>query len=88
MPNGKFYGVYPTFLFSDGMTDTDFFSYANTNDRGRDPRSVYRQNQARRTLIGMLKLGYQFDVGRGLRWETKLKYIRDVDLRDLDVERG
>jgi hypothetical protein len=83
--NGKFYGVYPTFLFSDGMTDTDFFSYANTNDRGRDPRSVYRQNQARRTLIGMLKLGYQFDVGRGLRWETKLKYIRDVDLRDLDV---
>jgi hypothetical protein len=84
--SGKFYGVYPDFLFPDGMTDTDFFSYANTNDRGRDPRAVYRQNQARRSYIGMLKLGYQFDVGRGLRWDTKLKYILDQDLRDLDLE--
>lgn len=83
---GKFYGVYPDFLYSDGMTDTDFFSYANTNDRGRDPRSVYRQNQARRTMIGVLKAGYQFDVGRGLRWDNKVKFIWDQDLRDLDVD--
>jgi len=83
---GKFYGVYPDFLYSDGMTDTDFFSYANTNDRGRDPRSVYRQNQARRSMIGVVKAGYQFDVGRGLRWDNKVKYIWDQDLRDLDVD--
>jgi len=83
---GRFYGVYPDFLFGDGMTDTDFYTYANTNDRGRDPRSVYHQNQARRTLIGVFKVGYQFDVGRGLKWDTKVKYIMDQDLRDLDVE--
>lgn len=83
---GKFYGVYPTFLFPDGMTDQDFFSYANTNDRGRDPRSVYRQNQARTTLITMAKLGYLFDVGRGLKWETKVKFIFDHDVRDKDVD--
>lgn len=83
---GNFYGVYPDFLFPDGMTDTDFFSYANTNDRGRDPRSVYKQNQARRTIIGLLNFGYRFGVGRGLLWETKVKYIYDRDLRDLDVE--
>ena len=76
------YGVYPTFLYTDGMTDTDFFSYANTTDRGRDPRSVYRQNQARRTLITMLRFAYRFDVGRGLRWESKVKYILDQDQRD------
>ncbi|MCC6748310.1 MAG: hypothetical protein IT371_11670 [Deltaproteobacteria bacterium] len=84
--SGKVYGVYPSFLYSDGMTDTDFFSYANTNDRGRDPRSVYRQNQARRTMIGALKAAYVFNVGKGLRWETKLKYIFDRDLRDLDLD--
>ncbi|MBW2730869.1 MAG: hypothetical protein JRH20_00665 [Deltaproteobacteria bacterium] len=83
---GNYYGVYPDFLFPDGMTDTDFFSYANTNDRGRDPRAVYKQNQARRTLIALLDFGYRFDVGRGLLWETKVKYIYDRDLRDLDVE--
>ncbi|MCK5795811.1 MAG: hypothetical protein KAI47_01410 [Deltaproteobacteria bacterium] len=85
-PNtGKFYGVYPNFLFPDGMTDTDFFSYANTNDRGRDPRAVYKQNQARRTFITMAKLAYLFDVGRGLKVETKVKYIYDRDLRDKQV---
>jgi hypothetical protein len=82
---GKYYGVYPTFLYPDGMTDTEFFSYANTNDRGRDPRSVYRQNQARRTFITMARLAYQFDVGRGLKWDTKVKYIRDTDMRSTQV---
>jgi hypothetical protein len=82
---GKYYGVYPSFLFPDGMTDTEFYSYANTNDRGRDPRAVYRQNQARRTLISMARLGYQIPVGRGLRWDLKVKYIRDTDLRNLEV---
>ncbi len=83
---GKVHGVYPDFLYTDGMTDTDFFSYANTNDRGRDPRSVYRQNQARQTYIGVLKLGYRFDVGRGLKVSSKVKLIHDRDLRDLDLE--
>ena len=79
---GKPYGVYPTFLFSGGMTDTDFFSYANTNDRGRDPRAVYQQNQARRTIITMVRLGYDLEVGRGLNLEIKAKYILDADQRD------
>ena len=83
--NGNPYGVYPDFLFPDGMTDTDFYSYANTTDRGRDPRSVYKQNQARRTYISMIKGAYLFDIGRGLRWENKVKFIFDRDLRDLDI---
>jgi hypothetical protein len=82
---GKFYGVYPTFLYTDGMTDTEFFSYANTNDRGRDPRSVYKQNQARRTFIAMAKASYRFKVLRGIRWENKVKFIRDTDMRNLEV---
>ncbi len=82
---GKYYGVYPTFLYPDGMTDTEFFSYANTNDRGRDPRSVYKQNQARRSFITMARLAYQFGIGRGLKWDTKVKFIRDTDMRSTQV---
>ena len=79
---GKPYGEYPTFLHSEGMTDTSFFTYSNTNDRGRDPRSVYRQNQARRTIIAMAKLSKRFDLGRGLTWDLKAKFILDKDQRD------
>ena len=74
--------TYPTFLYSDGFTDTDLYQYDNaTADRGRDPRSVYRRDQDRQTLIGVLKTGYTFDLG--LKVEGKLKYIRDDDFRKI-----
>jgi hypothetical protein len=75
--------TYPDFLHSDGYTDTDLYDYANTNDRGRDPRSVYRRNQDRRTLIGVLNARYAFDLGGGLEVSAKSKFILDQDFRSL-----
>jgi hypothetical protein len=75
-------GPYPDFLFTDGMTDTDFYTYANTNDRGRDPRSVYRENQDRRTFIFLVRAGYLWNIRGGLRWDNKVKLIYDRDLRN------
>ncbi len=75
--------IYPDFLHTDGFTDTALYDYANTSDRGRDPRSVYRRNQARYTNIGVLNLHHQFMVGRGLDLDAKAKYINDVDYRSL-----
>ena len=73
--------VYPTFLHSEGYTDTDLYDYANTLDRGRDPRSVYKRDQDRWTTIAVLNAKYTFDVGGGLELSTKAKYIHDVDYR-------
>ena len=77
--------VYPDFLFTDGMTDTDLYSYANTNDRGRDPRSVYREHQNRRTFITVGKGAYTLDVLRGVTFRAKSKFIYDSDLRDVTL---
>jgi len=77
--------VYPDFLFTDGQTDTDHYNFANTNDRGRDPRSVYHRNQARHTVIGALKAAYKFDLLGGVTLNGKGKYIWDVDQRDQDL---
>ena len=74
--------VYPDFLFTDGMTDTDLFTFANTNDRGRDPRSVYHARQNRRTLLAMLKGAYNID---GVTLRVKSKIIHDSDLRDAAI---
>jgi hypothetical protein len=71
--------TYPTFLYSEGYTDIDLYDYANVTDRGRDPRSVYKRDQDRQTLITMLKGAYTFDFG--LKVEGKVKYIRDDDFR-------
>ena len=73
--------TYPDFLHSDGFTDTDLYDYANTSDRGRDPRSVYRENQDRMTQIAALSAEYVFDVGRGLTLDGKAKYVLDQDGR-------
>ncbi|MBN2358325.1 MAG: hypothetical protein JXR83_02670 [Deltaproteobacteria bacterium] len=78
-------GVYPDFLFTDGMTDTDYYNFANTNDRGRDPRSVYRRNQARHTVISALKAAYELDLLGGITINGKGKYIWDVDQRDQNL---
>jgi hypothetical protein len=76
--------AFPDFLHSDGWTDTGLYDYANVTDRGRDPRSVYRRNQFRRTNLGVLSLKHQFDVGRGIDVEAKAKYVHDVDYRQLE----
>jgi hypothetical protein len=77
-------GEYPDFLFPDGMTDTDFFTFANTNDRGRDPRAAYRTHQRRITYLAFARaaLGFAGDKGKV---ELSVKYIRDKDLRDATI---
>lgn len=75
--------TYPDFLHSDGFTDTALYDYANVGDRGRDPRSVYRRNQFRRTDIAVLWAKHQLQVGRGIDVELKGKLVHDVDYRAL-----
>jgi hypothetical protein len=77
--------TYPDFLYTDGMTDTELFSFANTNDRGRDPRSVYHAFQNRRTFIAMTRAAYTLDVGNGITLRAKHKTIVDNDLRDPSI---
>ncbi|RME20494.1 MAG: hypothetical protein D6806_16250, partial [Deltaproteobacteria bacterium] len=76
--------VYPSFLYTDGYTDTDLWDYANPKsiDRGRDPRSVYREDQDRHTIIAVLWANYRLDVGRGIELDGKFKMIFDRDGRD------
>lgn len=78
--------VYPDFLYTDGMTDTELYTFANTNDRGRDPRSVYHEHQNRMTLIGVAKASYDLDLLGGLTFRVKHKTIFDRDLRNLALE--
>jgi len=78
--------MYPGFLYPDGYTDTDFYDYANTTDRGRDFRSVYRENQDRSTQIVALWYDTYLDIGKGGDVNAKLKYIRDRDTRGVDIE--
>jgi len=75
---------YPNFLHTEGYTDTDLYDYANLYDRGRDPRTVYRRDQDRQTLISVAKAAYTFDFG--MKLEAKGKYIRDDDWRKLRQE--
>ncbi len=76
--------TYPDFLHGDGFTDTLLYDYANVSDRGRDPRSVYRRNQFRRTDIAVLSVKHQLPVANGLDVEIKAKYVHDVDFRRLN----
>ena len=73
--------VYPDFLHGDGFTDTAIYDYANVTDRGREPRSVYRRNQFRRSHIAVLQGHHLVDLGRGLEIDWKGKFIRDEDFR-------
>ena len=77
--------VYPDFLHTDGFTDTDLYDYANTSDRGRDPRSVYRRNQERMTGIVMAKarIEPEIDEDMTLAVDVKFKAIFDRDERSL-----
>jgi hypothetical protein len=74
-------GKYPDFLHTDGFTDTDIYDYANSSDRGRDPRSVFRRNQDRHTLIARLEARTEFETDVPLALDIKLKAILDRDAR-------
>ena len=73
--------VYPDFLHTDGFTDTDLYDYPNRNKRGRDPRSIYRRNQERQTIIGMANLRLEPDLDFNMAFDLKLKAVYDVDDR-------
>ena len=82
--NGQFRDVdfvYPTFLHSEGYSDTDLDGYVNDDDHGRDPRSVYRRHQDRRSVIGMARVLLRTGAGRGLDVGLKAKLIWDNDKR-------
>lgn len=82
---------YPDFLYTDGFTDpqafTADFDYANIFDRGRDPRSVYKEFQDRRSMIAVLNGEYLLPFGNNFILRTKLKYIDDHDGRRDDAAR-
>ena len=73
--------TYPDFLYNQGMTDTDFYSFANTTDRGRDPRAVYARDQNRFSILAVLKGNYTIPIMRGITLRGRAKYILDRDLR-------
>jgi hypothetical protein len=81
---------YPDFLYTNGFTDTAAYTadqdYANKYDRGKDPRSVYAQWQARRTHIALASV--QYPLPGGIPWSpvlaVKYKYVNDRDDRKLD----
>ncbi len=73
--------IYPTFLHHDGFTDTDLYDYANSTDRGRDPRAVFHPDQQRQTLIGVLRGRWEPDTDTPLGLGFKLKAIADRDER-------
>ncbi len=79
--------IYPNFLYSEGYTDTDLYDYENPRsvDRGRDPRSVFREDQERWTFIGVFWANYLLDVGAGLDLQAKIKQIIDRDGRDTSI---
>ncbi|MCI0672771.1 MAG: hypothetical protein L0Y64_20180 [Myxococcaceae bacterium] len=79
---------YPDFLYTDGFTDPVSYTansdYANVHDRGRDPRSVYKEFQNRNTQIAVLGADTLVPGVQGLTAKVKLKYVRDVDYRKQD----
>ena len=77
--------TYPTFLHSEGFTDTDLYDYANVLDRGRDPRSVFRRNQDRMSAITVLRAELNTGAGKGLVIGAKGKFIWDSDKRSDDT---
>ena len=76
--------IYPGFGGFTGFTDTQLFSYANTNDRGRDPRAVYARNQDRMSAIARASATFRADWRPDAEIELKAKYIFDRDGRDED----
>lgn len=78
---------FPTFLYTHGFTDTTAFTadadYANVQDRGKDPRSVYDEDMDRRTVITMLEAQYLLPWLKGVVVNAKGKVVFDRDNRNL-----
>lgn len=76
---------YPDFLYTDGFTDVTSFTadqdYANVFDRGKDPRSVYKEHQNRSTHIAALKADLLIPGVDGLVAKAKGKLVLDKDNR-------
>ena len=81
MQNRNVDNVYPDFLHTDGFTDTDLYDFANTVDRGRDLRSVYRRDQDRQSLIAVFGGRVEPDVPFALGVDFRFKAIWDEDDR-------
>jgi hypothetical protein len=82
---GRDMDVYPGFGGFTGYTDTQLFSYANTNDRGTDPRTVYHRDQDRRTLIVVAGGALKPSWWKGARIEAQAKLIFDNDGRNIEI---
>ncbi len=82
---------FPDFLYTDGFTDvqayTADFDYANIFDRGRDPRSVYKRFQDRRSMIAVVNLQYLMPFGNNFVVRAKGKFVDDHDGRRDDAVR-
>jgi hypothetical protein len=80
--------LYPDFLYTDGFTDPLAFTansdYSNVHDRGRDPRSVYKEFQDRRTQLAVLNVESLVPGVDRLTARLKAKVIHDVDTRKAD----
>ena len=74
--------VYPDFLHTQGYTDTELYDFANVGDRGRDPRSVYAEDQERFSVISALRASWATGWA-DLEVSALLKYISDTDDRDV-----
>jgi len=83
---GRDMDVYPGFGGFTGYTDTQLFTYANTNDRGADPRTVYRRDQDRFSMIFVAGGAVKPDLWRGARIELQGKLILDTDKRSATSE--
>lgn len=79
---------YPDFLYTDGFTDPQAFTadqdYSNVYDRGRDPRSVYKEFQDRQTMIVVGNIETAIPGAEDLRVSLKGKWVHDTDERNLD----
>ncbi|MBI4817812.1 MAG: hypothetical protein HY791_16240 [Deltaproteobacteria bacterium] len=76
---------YPDFLYTDGFTDTQSYTadsdYANVYDRGKDPRSVYKEYQERETQLAVLNADLLVPGLDRLTVKGKLKFVYDKDNR-------
>jgi hypothetical protein len=79
---------YPDFLYTDGFTDPLAYTadgdYSNVHDRGRDPRSVYKEFQNRNTQIAAVGADVLVPGIQNLTLRAKLKFVHDVDTRKDD----
>ncbi|MFO0729090.1 MAG: hypothetical protein U1E65_35245 [Myxococcota bacterium] len=82
---GRDMDIYPGFGGFTGYTDTQLFSYANTNDRGADPRAVYHKDQDRFSAIFAVSATLKPRWWTGAKVEGVAKLILDRDGRNATI---